>query len=249
MRIEAAGRSHVGMIREHNEDALLLLPEKQLFVVADGMGGHASGEVASELAVSSLREFFLDGAEAGAPQAPDGLDPTARRLVSAIKLANARILDRAASDERLRGMGTTIAAVLAQESRIWIGWAGDSRVYRSREGRISQLSEDHSLLNDYIRLRNPSPEEIALFPHKHVIVRALGMKADVTVDVVSDEARDGDVYLLCSDGLSGMIEDDRIEEILEGTQDLELAADQLVDAANAAGGTDNVTVLLVRCRS
>jgi serine/threonine protein phosphatase PrpC len=253
MRFEAVGRSHVGMVREHNEDALLLVPEQRLFVVADGMGGHASGEVASEIAVQTLSEFFhATGAEGNATWpsvgGDDQLPREANRLVAGIKLANTRILQRAAAEERLRGMGTTLAAALLDGPRIWIAWAGDSRVYRSRGGKLTQLSEDHSLLNDYIRLRNPTAEEIAGFPHKHVIVRALGMKSDLTVDVIGDDPQDADIYLLCSDGLSGMITDDRIQGILEGATDLEVAAGQLIDAANAAGGTDNITVLLVRCR-
>lgn len=252
MRIEAAGRSHVGMIREHNEDALLLEPEQRLFAVADGMGGHASGEVASEIAVHTLSEFFhstgADGDATWPATGDEELPREASRLVAGIKLANARILQRAAEEDRLRGMGTTVAAVVVDGGQVWIGWAGDSRVYRSRQGKLTQLSEDHSLLNDYIRLRNPTAEEIAGFPHKHVIVRALGMRSDVAVDVVRDEAEDGDLYLLCSDGLSGMISDDRIQGILEGATDLDMAAGQLIDAANAAGGTDNITVLLVRCR-
>jgi serine/threonine protein phosphatase PrpC len=250
MRIEAAGTTHVGMKREHNEDALLLLPEERVFAVADGMGGHASGEVASGLAVREIAEFFRlsrQDPDATWPLRLDAnLDFAANRLVNAIQLANRRIHEEAQGDARCRGMGTTLAAVHFADGAAVVGWAGDSRVYRFRDGRLSQLSDDHSLLNDYLKSRHLTAEEIENFPHKHVIVRALGMKEHVEIDVVRDEPRDGDLYLVCSDGLTGMVPDGELEEILADAGDLELLAQRLVDRANAAGGNDNVTVVLVR---
>lgn len=250
MRIEAAGATHVGMKREHNEDALLLLPEEGVFAVADGMGGHASGEVASNLAVQEIAEFFRlsrRDPDATWPLRLDArLDFPANRLVNAIQLANRRIHEEAQGDARCRGMGTTLAAVHFADGAAVVGWAGDSRVYRFRDGRLSQLSDDHSLLNDYLKSRRLTAEEIENFPHKHVIVRALGMKEHVEIDVVRDEPRAGDLYLVCSDGLTGMVSDGELEELLSRAGDLELLAQQLVDRANAAGGNDNITVVLAR---
>ncbi len=250
MRIEVAGSTHVGMKRNHNEDNFLLLPEENFFAVADGMGGHSSGEVASGIAVQELAEFLkMTGKDQDATW-PFKMDKTKNydenRLVAAIKLANARIFEQAQSDAKYRGMGTTLVTLHFVEGGAYVGWAGDSRVYRHRQGQLTQLSEDHSLLNDYIKAKKLTPEEIEAFPHKNVIVRALGMKDALQVDVVRDAPQPGDVYLLCSDGLSGMVPDPRINDILAKTVDLEKAVHQLIDSANAAGGNDNVTVVLAR---
>ena len=250
MRIEAAGTTHVGMKRDHNEDSLLVLPDERDFVVADAMGGHASGEVASGHAVQEIAEFFrMSGADAEVtwPFKPDRHRGYAEnRLLNAIQLANRRIHEQARGDARCRGMGTTLAAVHFAEGAAVIGWAGDSRVYRLRGGQLAQLSDDHSLLNDYLKAKRLSPEEIENFPHKHVIVRALGMKEHLEIDVVRDEVAEGDVYLICSDGLTGMVPDDEVAEVLARGGELAHAAQQLVDRANAAGGNDNVTVVLAR---
>ena len=131
----------------------------------------------------------------------------------------------------------------------YIGHVGDSRVYRFRDGKLVQLTEDHSLLNDYIKMRQLSPEEIEAFPHKNVIVRALGMKETVQVDIAQERPQAGDIYLLCSDGLSGMITDPGMEEILRQHDDLDAACENLIDEANQNGGTDNITVILVRCET
>ena len=144
-------------------------------------------------------------------------------------------------------MGTTIVATFFNEERCYIGHVGDSRVYRFRQGKLLQLTEDHSLLNDYIKMRQLTPEEIEAFPHKNVIVRALGMKETVQVDVLSEAPEENDVYLLCSDGLSGMVTDEVMQEILKQGDDLDLTCERLIDTANDNGGTDNITVILIRC--
>jgi len=253
MRISVAGTTDVGKKRAHNEDAFLLLPEEQLYCVADGMGGHASGEVASRIAVEELAEFFrLTGRDDEATW-PFAGEPGRRldenRLLTGVRLANLRILERARTDERLRGMGTTLVCALfdkALESVI-VAHVGDSRAYLLRQGAIRQLTEDHSLLNDYMRTRRLSAEEIEHFPHKNVIVRALGMKDQVEVDVQREPLRSGDVILLCCDGLSGMVPDERMAELVRQHQrDLKAAAQALVDAANAAGGVDNITCVLAQ---
>jgi len=250
MRIEVAGSTHVGMVRPHNEDTYLLLPEENLFVVADGMGGHASGEIAARAAVEALEAFFRRTSDARAITWPFGVDPARpwpeNRLVVGIHEANARVVELAAQDPSRQGMGTTLVSLHVGEGRAWLGWAGDSRAYRLRGGALEQLSEDHSLVNDLVKARRLTPEQARSFPHRNVVVRALGMKEPLAVDVRSEPAEAGDLFLLCSDGLSSMVDDGRIADVLRRATDLERAAQQLVDAANAAGGLDNVTVVLAR---
>lgn len=253
MRLSHSGTSDVGRKRTHNEDAYLLLPEENLFCVADGMGGHASGEVAARIAVEEMAEFFRITGRDDEATWPYKMDPARgydeNRLVTGVKLANLRIFERAGSDPRLRGMGTTMVAASFPRGggEVLVGHVGDSRAYLFRRGTLRQLTEDHSLLNDYRKSRALTPEEIEAFPHKNVIVRALGMKEAVEVDVVREAIAEGDLILLCSDGLSGMVPDARIAEIVRGHPgDLRLAAQVLVDAANEAGGQDNVTCVLVQ---
>jgi serine/threonine protein phosphatase PrpC len=253
MRLSHAGTSDVGRKRAHNEDAFLLLPEEQLYCVADGMGGHASGEVAARLAVEEMAEFFRTTGADDEATWPYPIDPARsydeNRLLAAVKIANLRIHERAQTDERLHGMGTTLVAVsVAPEGgAALVAHVGDSRAYLFRGGALRQLTEDHSLLNDYRRSRQLTPEEIEAFPHKNVIVRALGMDSEVEVDLHVEPLEHGDVVLLCSDGLTGMVPDARIAEILRGAHgDPRRASQALVDAANDAGGADNVTCVLVQ---
>jgi protein phosphatase len=250
MRIEVAGSTHVGLKRDSNEDNLLLLPEENLFCVADGMGGHASGEIASKIAIEELAEFYEMTSRDQDSTWPYKMERARtyeeNRLATGIKLANLRIFERASTDPECRGMGTTIASVHFSAGRAYVGHVGDSRVYRFRNGVLEQVTEDHSLLNDYLRAKKLTPEEIEAFPHKNVIVRALGMRDSVLVDVSRHEHQKGDVFLLCSDGLTGMVEDARIQEILVRTPDLQSACSRLIEAANAAGGHDNVTCILTR---
>ncbi len=253
MRLSHAGTSDVGRKRNHNEDAYLLLPEENLFCVADGMGGHASGEVAARIAVEEMAEFFRTTGRDDEATWPYKMDPARsydeNRLTTGVKLANLRIFERAATDERLKGMGTTIvsASFPRNGSQVVVGHVGDSRAYLLRRGALRQLTEDHSLLNDYRRTRQLSEAEIEAFPHKNVIVRALGMRDSVEVDVLREDLQDGDVLILCSDGLSGMVPDPRLAEIARANiGDLRGAAQALIDAANEAGGVDNVTCVLVQ---
>lgn len=251
MDFQYAGKTDVGMRRSHNEDSLRLLPKDRLFIVADGMGGHASGEVASKLAVDSVGQFFADSTRDGDLTWPDKeereFDYEANRLIAAIKLANLSIFEMAESEMRYKGMGTTIVGLQLLDDRALIGHVGDSRVYRLRNGSIEQLTEDHSLLNDYKKMTNLTPEEEKNFPHKNIIVRALGMKSTVKVDLLRDEPRPQDIYLLCSDGLSGEVEDDEIRQIvMDAKGDLQAACDQLIRTACEHGGKDNVTAVLVQ---
>jgi protein phosphatase len=248
--VRFSGETNIGLKRAHNEDSFLLPEADRLALVADGMGGHASGEVASKLAVETIAEHFRDTADEAEVTWPYKLDHSDKhecnRLVNAVKLANLRIYDRAQRDEGCHGMGTTIVVCLFLDDRVLIGHVGDSRCYRYREGKLIQLTEDHSLLNDYIKMKRLSSDEAGKFPHKNVIVRALGMKESVQVDLLAEPHRLGDVYLLCSDGLSGMIEDPGLSAVLERESDLDTACAKLIADANQNGGVDNITCVLAR---
>src|ERR1700723_2228130 len=232
LRIEVAGETNVGMKRTHNEDNFSIMEESGLYIVADGMGGHASGEIASKMAVDAMREFFAATANDPERTWPYKMDRSKgyeeNRLITGIKLANLRIFESAQRDSRQRGMGTTIVSLFAVEDGVYLAHVGDSRVYRIRDGRLEQLAEDHSLLNDYIKMKLLPPEEIANFPHKNVIVRALGMKDTVKVDTRFEQPRANDIYLLCSDGLSGPVTDDEILQCTTLSGDLKSAATKLI---------------------
>jgi serine/threonine protein phosphatase PrpC len=245
-----AGDTNVGRKRNHNEDAFSILGEYGLYIVADGMGGHASGEVASRMAVDTLKEFFSATAEDPERTWPYKMDRTKgyeeNRLITGIKLANLKIYEAAQRDARRRGMGTTLVSIFTVEDGLYVAHVGDSRVYRVRDGKIEQLTEDHSLLNDYIKMKRLTPEEIANFPHKNVIVRALGMKETVKVDTSLFTPRANDTVLLCTDGLSGPVSDPEMLAIIDSSPDLKTAIRRLIDKANENGGPDNVTCVLAR---
>ncbi len=252
MRLSVVGNTDIGLKRTHNEDAFLILPEERLFCVADGMGGHASGEVAARIAVEEMAEFFrMTGRDEEATW-PFPMDRARsydeNRLLTGMRLANLCIYQRAQSDERLKGMGTTLVCLcIAQKSSALIGHVGDSRAYLYRGGGLTQLTEDHSLLNDYIKARKLTATEIEQFPHKNVIVRALGMKETLQVDLLRQSLQPGDAVLLCCDGLSSLVPATRMAEIIRTSRgDLKRANQALIDAANEAGGTDNITSVLVQ---
>ncbi|HEX2044777.1 MAG TPA: Stp1/IreP family PP2C-type Ser/Thr phosphatase [Gaiellaceae bacterium] len=232
MRVgETAGKTDAGRKRRRNEDAFVVEPP--LFAVADGMGGAQAGEVASRLAAAAFREFH----EA------DELAPE-DRVRAIVQEANRRIYDRARSDAGATGMGTTVTAALVEPGQIAIAHVGDSRAYRVREGRLEQLTEDHSLVADLMRSGRLTAEEAETHPQRSVITRALGTDPEVDVDTLTVEASPGDVFLLCSDGLTTMVADDDILELVSESPSLEAAAAALVKAANRGGGEDNVTVVL-----
>ena len=261
VRFEAVGVTDIGRQRKHNEDHVLLRPELDLFVVADGMGGHNAGDVASRLATASLRNFYEATLE-GVPESQrvgDGygeLSVDAQRLAAAIRKANRDVFEISSTYRQHHGMGSTVVAAYLVRSRgmMHVGHVGDSRCYRYREGKLVQLTHDHSLINDALALKpDLTPEELARLP-KNIITRALGMREDVKVDIHSAEVLQGDVFLLCSDGLSGMVDETEMATVLAlagqassgGEGDLRDACETLVHLANEAGGTDNITALLVR---
>jgi protein phosphatase len=237
-RIETASLTDVGRRRASNQDAFggLLAPSgARLLVVADGMGGHAGGETASRLAVETVEEFV--GGSAG--------DPT-WLLRTALEAANRRVLEQARSDPSLTGMGTTGVALLFQPGgSAWVAHVGDSRAYRLRDGRLEQLTPDHSLVAEFERRGLITAEEARVHPRRNEVLRCIGVDSEVDVDVAPVEVRSGDQYLLCSDGLCGVLTDEEIAaELLRAAP--EAAARRLVDAANERGGPDNITVQIAR---
>lgn len=253
MELTSAGDTNVGIKRSRNEDNLLKMPEENLFAVADGMGGHSSGEVASQIAVEGIANFFKATRQDEEITWPYKMDKNRpydeNRFIMSVKLANLRIFEASQREARYRGMGTTLAGVNFVDGDVLVAHVGDSRVYRVRNGQMTQLTEDHSLLNDYIKAKKLTPDEIANFPHKNVIVRALGMKETVLVDLSRHALQAGDVYLSCSDGLSGMVSDEELLEIVNTVPDLEQAVKTLINKANEAGGVDNITAIISRIDS
>jgi protein phosphatase len=251
MRTVFAGMTDVGIVREHNEDSLLLMPDYRVVAVADGMGGHRSGDVASQLAVSTLSDFFsiTVGHDGTWPFPADpNLTEEENYIVTGLRLANRRIFDRSLKRIADFGMGTTIVAAMFTKNadRITVGHVGDSRCYRIREAEILQLTRDHSLVSDALQMAPwMTDEEIKQLP-QNVITRALGIREDVLVDLVTDETRLGDLYILCSDGLSGLVSDEQMHNIVTSSKTLDDACRELIDRANFFGGTDNITAVLAR---
>jgi len=242
------------MKRDNNEDNFLAYPEQNLFAVFDGMGGHAAGEVASGIAVREMREFFeLTGKdpEATWPFKDDrSRSYDENRLVTAIKLCNARIMEVSEQDSTKKNMGTTCVSLHFTERngevRAYVAHTGDSRGYLFRENRLKRITIDHSLVEEYLRLGKITAEEAKTFPQKNIILRALGQQKIVDVELNAFQPQPGDIFLLCSDGLSGMVSDEMMQAILQKTSGLDAAAKKLIDTANANGGIDNVTVILAQ---
>lgn len=243
------GRSDVGRKRDFNEDAFAVDLENGLFAIADGMGGAAAGEVASGIAIATLTEFIARTAKNPGGERPYGSDERlsgqANRLRSAILLANETIYRTIEEHEEMKGMGTTLVAALARDSGVCVGHVGDSRVYLWREGELRQITNDHSWVNEQVSLGLLSREEASRHPFRNVITRALGSREQVAAEVIEVPLSPGDRLLLCSDGLTNMLDDRRIQAVLDAHPgDHEAAASELVDQANQAGGEDNITVIV-----
>jgi PPM family protein phosphatase len=222
--------SHAGRRRRHNEDAYVVEPP--LFAVADGMGGAKAGEVASSLAAAALQETDGEGSSGEA------------RVAALIQEANRRVFRRATEDRDASGMGTTMTVALVEGDRVVIGHVGDSRAYLFRDARLEQLTDDHSLVAELVRSGKLTPEEAEIHPQRAVITRAVGTEPDVDVDTFSIEGVPGDLFMICSDGLTDMIDEETIREAVEQNRpDLQKAAKALVNAANRVGGEDNITVV------
>jgi serine/threonine protein phosphatase PrpC len=239
VRYTAAAVSDRGRKRPSNEDAYGFSIEAGVYLVCDGMGGAAAGEVASTIAVDEILRLLTRRTEEKESPLPDAAQ-------SAISEANEAIFTRAQRNHRLSGMGTTLVALATRERRVWVLNVGDSRCYRLRQNKLEQLSRDHSLVEEQVRLGRMTPREALHSPLKNVITRALGTQSQVTPDVFEFEAEPGDLFLLCSDGLTRELSDSVIQDLLNKDHALETQSARLVEAAKKAGGHDNITCLLVR---
>ncbi len=251
MKIAYQAISDVGRKRKGNEDSLFLNPEQKLFVVADGMGGHAAGEVASKVAVDAVNEFVCLTSGDEEITWPFGLDESisydGNRLKTAIRHANRKVLEATREKAEYEGMATTVAAVLVDGDAANLGHVGDSRIYLFSEGVFTQLTSDHSWVNEQIQSGVISADQARSHPLRNVVTRALGGKADLAVDMQTRRMKAGDILLLCSDGLTAMVPDEDIARVLEEAKGaIEKAARDLVAEANAHGGEDNITVVLLK---
>jgi len=235
--ISAHAGSDPGRHRPRNEDSLLVIPERSLFVVADGMGGYEGGEVASSLAVETMRRAFETNTFEGNATADSSIPRRGREMACAIQMANQAVLRCAKDSPHLRNMGTTVIAARfsPNKQRVYIGHVGDSRCYRMRGGTLRQLTTDHTLRE--LGMKGPSSKQL---------FQAVGIRPTITIDLVVDKPKPLDIYLLCSDGLSKMVSDDQVRGILLAEPDLEAAVYSLIEKANEHGGKDNVTVVLVK---
>jgi serine/threonine protein phosphatase PrpC len=247
----AAGLSHPGQQRPENEDAFGSFVENRLFIVADGMGGHNAGEVAAAMTIDGVEGFFTSFHTDPRQIWPYGVDRAlslaANLLRVGIKVCNDKIREAAAADRSRARMGATVVAMAVGEKQVAIAHAGDSRAYRLRDGELKKLTRDHSIAEE-MRAARPemTDEELAGFAHRNVVMRSLGSKDELEPDVYVNKVAPGDLYLLCTDGLWGAVPDAKMATILKSTDDIEAACQLLVDAANEAGGPDNITALLVR---
>ena len=250
--IEAFGATDVGRRRKLNEDNYLVDDKSGLFAVCDGMGGHNAGEIASKMSIETIAAFIQkSGGDEKDITWPYGLETElsfeGNRLKTAIRLANKRVFKAADNREDYTGMGTTAVAALCSGNVLTVGSAGDSRCYLVRAGTLTQLTRDDSWVSAAWAEGILTPEEIERHPLKNVITKAVGAKDSIDIDIVEHRLEPGDVALLCSDGLHGMLHDDQILALLNPVPDsLEQAAQALIDAANEAGGKDNVSVVLLR---
>jgi serine/threonine protein phosphatase PrpC len=239
VRFTCAGRTDVGVVRSGNEDNYLVVPDHAVFIVADGMGGHAAGEVASEMAVRIIAQ------QIGDIRALDDV-AASERVREAIREANAAIFDRTLTEHDKRGMGTTATALVFIGPQYLIGQVGDSRAYMLRDRHLLQLTKDHSYVQEQVDAGYLTPEDARTHPYSNVITRCVGANEDVIPDTYLGTLRPGDLFLLASDGLTGMIDDLRLHQILQASDDPDALVDALVAEANRMGGLDNITAIVVR---
>jgi protein phosphatase len=249
--IEAFGRTDVGRRRKVNEDSFLVAPDAHLFAVCDGMGGHNAGEVASRIAIETLADFVEKSGVEKEITWPWGLEPElsleANRLKTAVRLANSQVFQTADSREELMGMGTTVVAALLSGHVMTVCSAGDSRCYLVRDEKLQQLTQDDSWVSAAVGEGILNSDDVERHPLRNVITKAVGARDSIDLEVLEETLQPGDLVLLCSDGLHGMVNDQEIARlILSGQGSLEDLSQSLVDAANEAGGRDNVTVVLLR---
>ncbi|MCK4401147.1 Stp1/IreP family PP2C-type Ser/Thr phosphatase [bacterium] len=250
MKFRAYGLSDLGRVRKLNEDSFLVSDDLKLYLVADGMGGHAAGDVASRKSIELIKAFIERTAKDNDITWPfemnPELAPEANKLIAAVQIANKKIYEMSFSNPELKGMGTTIAGLFIAEAKVYIVHVGDSRVYLMRNGRLKQITEDHSWVNEQVKENVITEDEAKQHRWKNVITRALGSEKEVKVDLQEKDIVSGDIFLICSDGLSGMVERKTMEDIIKKhINNLSEAAEEMIDYANKAGGVDNITVILI----
>ncbi len=249
-KLEIANVSDVGCIRPHNEDSTATNEALGILVLADGMGGYKAGEVASAIAVTGIYTDIKSGLKNSKPKGTDkasGLDKHSVMVRDAVNRANSSIYNTAQADEQCKGMGTTVVTAITYKDSISIAHVGDSRLYRLRDNNFKQITKDHSLVQELIDRGLFSPEQAEKNAPKNLVTRALGIDAKVKIDVIEDKLASGDIYLLCSDGLTDMVKDEEIHLTLgKYSANLAQAADKLVEIANKYGGKDNISVILAR---
>lgn len=246
--VKACGLSDVGKSRSHNEDCFAIDADHGLYLVADGMGGHGHGEVASQLAVEAIRSAMLENdarSAGGNSRSAEGIGPHAARLAAAFRTAHNTVVHAMREDSTLLGMGTTAVGCAIQDEVAAFAHVGDSRAYRLREDDLELVTEDHTWVNEQVMAGYLSADQARSHPLKSVVTRAIGGDREIAVDVREIEVRDGDIYLLCTDGLNTMLSDRDIHDHLAADGTLEEMCHRLVDAANERGGLDNVTVLVL----
>ena len=244
------GKSDPGMVREHNEDCFLTVPESGIAILADGMGGHLAGEVASAMAIDQVTHSLLNTfakTRRDLPETRDGESFDAAALVEAIQAANSAIYAASMNQPEQAGMGTTIVVVTFHDDLLTVAHVGDSRLYRYRDGVLDQVTQDHSMVQELLRRGLMTAEEARTSVNRNLVTRALGIDPLVEVDVKEQSFEDDDIYLLCSDGLNDVLLDEEVAAILaQYPDDLDAAAQQMILDVNARGGPDNVSIVLVR---
>lgn len=233
-QLRTGALSDTGKIRKRNEDAHLVQLSQDIkkLAVADGMGGHQGGHIASRLALEVIDNFSING------------DSLKEDMGKAVYKANEEIIARASGDPELEGMGTTITFLGINEKKALVAHVGDSRLYLFRKGRLQRITRDQSLVEEMVRQGKLSPEEAAIHPQRNVLLQALGVEEDIEVDFYELKVQQGDLFLLCTDGLTGPVSDEEITQIIKKTANLQKSAEEMVELANARGGHDNITVVL-----
>ncbi|SJZ30885.1 Stp1/IreP family PP2C-type Ser/Thr phosphatase [Selenihalanaerobacter shriftii] len=226
--------SDCGKVRDINEDSYLQLDNSKykIFAVADGMGGHNAGELASSIAIDVLKDYNFD------------LENMSISLTEAIQFINKKILNKARSNVKYEGMGTTLTTAILVDDQLYIGHVGDSRIYLLRDGEFKQLTEDHSLVNQLVKAKEITSNEARNHPQSHILLQALGTEERIDIDIIEMQMESNDLILLCTDGLNSVLKDDIIKKVLLDNQSLQEKADRLIQMANKAGGQDNITVNL-----
>ncbi len=242
MKIISCGKTDIGLLRKNNEDAFLVEPERIFFTVADGMGGSEGGEIASGIFVEAARQVFGNGGG-------NSVDEVSAMVRESFRLSNERILSHAVRYPHFRGMGCTAELIAFVDNLYVVGHVGDSRTYLFREGELRQITRDHSLVQEQLDQGRITPEEARRHRLRNVVLRAVGIQPVIELDVVRGRTQSGDIFLLCSDGLTDMIGDSLIRDTLSSPDEITGKAEQLIEHAKSAGGNDNITVVLCRVAS